>query len=200
MGGGNVFPQNHMWAQHCCVRDARLLVVFTQQGVVGRMRGGSSSLICQHPAASGAAGWHILLKRIRYTQDPAREPEASLGEEQGLGKFPRSRCPIWWAYFGHSQDGHGLCWKSDVKSCGLWEERLGGGNCAVLETPGCVLLDLLIPEEIPSIQLCLPRGSLSICFSLQIHQMCERWIHFHLSLMPPWSDPHCRGSSTSGQS
>lgn len=39
-----------MWTQHCRVRDSSWLVVFTQQGVVGRMRGGGNSLICQRSA------------------------------------------------------------------------------------------------------------------------------------------------------
>jgi hypothetical protein len=52
MGGRNIFPQNHMWAQHCLVRDSSQLV-FPQQRVVGRMRGGTA-------AASSASAQLVL--------------------------------------------------------------------------------------------------------------------------------------------
>lgn len=133
-----------------------------------RWHGGS--LLCQRSTGPGSAGWHILLKRMLCTQVPARESEASLGEDQGLGKFPRSRCPIWWTYlyFGDGQDSCEFCQK---QCCGKLDSEKRDwvvGNCALLRAPGYVSWGLFISQEIFPIQPCLPRGSLSIHFPLQI--------------------------------
>lgn len=89
------------------------------------------------------------------------------GRGTGLGKFPRSRWPIWWAYLslGNDQDGCELCQKQWCGTLGRrdWVVR----NCALLEAPGCVSWGLLMPQEIFPIQPGLIKGSLSI-FSLQI--------------------------------
>lgn len=64
------------------------------------------------------------------TLDPARELEASLGEEQGLESSHDQDAPSGGHTFllAMARMAMSFVRNSGVESCGLWEERLGGGE------------------------------------------------------------------------
>lgn len=141
MGGGNISPQSHMWAQHCRVRDSAGLL-FHPAGCGGQNEKWWQQL--HLPAFS----WSQICWVAHPIEKDAVNPEDQrLPRErnQGLGKFPRSRCPIWWAYFSCGFPRMAVGFVGTV----VWKAVDSGKRDWVVETeleaPGCVLWGLLIP-------------------------------------------------------
>lgn len=142
MGGRNIFPQNHMWAQYCLIRDSSQLV-FTQQRVVGRMRGGTvvaSSASAQ--LVPGLPGGRIQPENQRFPWERNKGLKSShdLDGPSGGHTF----------ILGMARMAVSFVRNSGVGSHGFWEERLGGGElCCAEGSRLCFMGSSHLPGDSP---------------------------------------------------